>query len=108
MRLRPTVRAAGTALLALALLATPAAAAQGEVVVGSSSSHPQSVENPAAGACVSSFAALYGSAVDNLTNAVVDLYGTTDCRGRPVATLAPGESRSFSLDTQIAAIRARS
>jgi hypothetical protein len=107
MRLRLFPIAAGTALLALTLLATPTTAADGEVVLASASSHPETVTDPAAGKCVS-FAPFSGSTVDNMTDAVVELHGPDGCDGKPVAVLVPGESREISLDTEIGRLRARS
>lgn len=106
-RLRLIPIAAGTALLAMTLLGSPAAAADGEVVLASSSSYPQTVEDPAAGECVA-VAEFSGSSVDNLTDAAVELHGTGDCSGDALAVLEPEESRQLSLSTEVAAIRARS
>lgn len=108
MRLRLIPIAAGTALLAVSLLGTPAATAQGEVILASSSSNPVSVSDPAAGECITEGGGFYGSSVDNLTDAEVELYETAGCTGTPFAVLAPGESRMISLDTRVGAFRARS
>lgn len=105
MRLRLIPIAAGSALLAISLLGGPAAAADGEVVLGSSGTYPEVVSDPAAGECVT-FTPFSGSAVDNLTNAPVALYGSGGCTGDPIAVLSPGESRTIAESTEIGALQA--
>ena len=107
MRLRLVPIAAGNALLAMTLLATPTAAADGEVILRSASSTPETVTDPAADKCVS-FAPFSGSTVDNMTDAEVELHGPDGCDETPVMVLVPGESREISLKTEIGTLRARS
>lgn len=106
MRLRQIPVAAGAALLAVCLLGGPAGAADGEVILGSSSSHPEVITDPAGGDCIS-FTPFSGSAVDNLTNATVALYGPGGCEGDPIAGLGPGESRMISGSTELGALQAQ-
>lgn len=92
----------GGFLLLGSLLATPASAAEGDLVLGVNSDDPTVLTDPPDGECVT-FDPVDGSTgIENRTDGIVELYAE-DCDADPLTVLAPNQGEEFEDPVEIGA-----